>query len=139
MTDYRGDRYFSRPITVEYEHTLMLYSEDLCRIFNVAWDEHIHWFIQDIESSVEYETNGVTIITCADDRTGEIIFQKRYDESYKDNEIENHFYAIIMQYVVGLGYDFGPLVVNIQTPKDPIELIDGALLKLTWTTFKDTL
>ncbi len=140
MNDYRDDRTFSRIRVIEYEKTLLLFSEDLSRIFDIPWNDHIHWFLQDIPPDPEQEVNGQTMVLCADDRTGQVLFQKNFEERHDAplGDMDNNFYAIVMNYAtVNLGYDFGPLIVDIQTPKDTLESFDGALIKIVWTEFEE--
>lgn len=108
-------------------------------MFGVPSDDHIHWFIQD--QLATDDTDGQTVVVCADDRTGAVLFHKVFTEQHdaEFGDIENNFYALVMKYVsVDLGYDLGPLVVDIQTPKDPMDDFDGALIRIVWTIFEES-
>lgn len=139
MTDYRSDRTFSRIRYVEYEHTILLYSEDLSKLFGLEWNPHIHWFIQDNPSSIDED--GTTTVICADDRTGTVLYMQTFEERHDvTNEVDNNFYAKIVDYVTNvLGYDLGELLIDIRTPMDPTDRIAGALLQIIWTTFETNL
>lgn len=110
-------------------------------MFGLEDNEHIHWFIQDQIASQVDAKDGHTLVVCADDRTGEVLYNRLFDERHdvEFGDVENNFYALVMNYVsVELGYDLGPLVVDVQTPKDPMDDFDGALIRIVWTTFEES-
>jgi len=141
MTDPLGNsRYGVRVRFVEYQHVLFLLPMDMSAIFGLPYDEHIQWFIQDTPADPENQLDGETLVLCADDRNGSVLFQETFLEPYdpQPDSIDNNFYALVMEYVKNvLGYDLGPLVVDIKTPINPLEDINGALLQIEWTTFDE--
>jgi len=141
MTDPLADsRYGVRVRFVEYHHVLFLLPADLSAIFGLPDNEHIQWYIQDTPADYDNQIDGETLVLCADDRNGSILFQHTFVESAvpEPDSIDNNFYALVMDYVRNvLGYDLGPLVVDIKTPINPLEDINGALLQIEWTTFDE--
>ena len=140
MDPLGNTRYGMRVRFVEYHHVLFLLPSDLSAIFGLPYDEHVQWYIQDTPADPENQVDGSTLVLCADDRNGSILFQYVFVEAHtpEPDDIDNNFYAIVMDYVRNvLGYDLGPLVVDIKTPSNPLDTINGALLQIEWTTFDE--